>query len=129
MRTMKAFAARLTLAGACALMAAAAGAETTERIDGVWEGPWYRGMTSGKARFEIQSGGGSVKLTNSESFGEDPRPLSRLAFDGNTFRFEVQGGGGPLSASLKLNEKGDQMKGMGKYEGFGVRFELTRVPQ
>lgn len=129
MRTMKGFAARLALAGASALIAAAAVAEGTAAIDGVWVGPWYRGMTSGKARFEIKSGAGSVKLTNSETFGEEPHPLSKIAFDGQTFRFEVQGGGGPLGASLKLNDKGDQMKGMGKYEGFGVRFELTRVPE
>jgi hypothetical protein len=129
MQTMKGLVARLALAGACGLMATMVLAEDTAAIDGVWEGPWYRGMTSGKARFEIASGAGSVKLTNSETFGEEARPLSKLAFDGKTFRFEVQGGGGALGASLKLNDKGDQMKGMGKYEGFGVRFELTRLPQ
>ena len=30
-------------------------------------------------------------------------------------------------ATVKLNDRGDQMKGMGKYEGFGVRFELARA--
>jgi hypothetical protein len=111
----------------CALAPLRAGAQGTAAIDGTWEGPWYRGMSSGKATFEIKDGVGSVKLTNSETFGEEPRPLSKLDFDGKTFRFEVHAGGGPLGASLKLNEKGDQMKGMGKYEGFGVRFELTRA--
>jgi hypothetical protein len=32
-----------------------------------------------------------------------------------------------LTLELKLNAKGDQMKGMGKYEGFGVRMELQRT--
>lgn len=129
MRTIKAFAARLALAGVCALVATAALAAGTAPIDGVWEGPWYRGMSSGKARFEIKAGGGSMTLTNAETFGEGPRPLSKVEFDGKTFRFESQGGTGPLGASLKLNDKGDQMKGMGKFEGFGVRFELTRLPE
>jgi hypothetical protein len=129
MRTIKDFVTSVALAGACALTATAAVAEGTGAIDGAWEGPWYRGMSSGKARFEIRSGAGSVMLTNAETFGQEPRPLSKVEFDGKTLRFEVQGGGGPLGASLKLNDNGDQMKGMGKYEGFGVRFELARVPQ
>jgi hypothetical protein len=129
MRTIKGYVARLALAGVCALTATVALAEGTAAIDGVWEGPWYRGMSSGKARFEVGGGAGSVKLTNSETFGDAPRLLSKVEFDGKTFRFEVQGGGGLLAASLKLNDKGDQMKGMGKYEGFGVRFELARVPE
>ena len=126
MRTIGRFAVGLALAGACALGAAGAIAGDTAAIDGKWEGPWYRGMSSGKATFQIKDGGGSVKLTNSETFGDEPRALSKVEFDGKVFRFEVATGGGPLTAGLKLNDRGDQMKGMGKYEGFGVRFELTR---
>jgi hypothetical protein len=117
---------RLLLASACALLPMIAGAQGTAAIDGTWEGPWYRGMSSGKATFEIKDGGGTLKLTNADTFGDQPRPLSKVDFDGQTFRFEVRGGS-PLAASLKLNEKGDQMKGMGKFEGFGVRFELGRA--
>jgi hypothetical protein len=127
MRACGRFAASLVLAGACALGTARAMAADTAAIDGKWEGPWYRGMSSGRATFEIKDGAGSVQLTNSETFGDQPRALSKLEFDGKVFRFEVPGSGGPLNASLKLNDKGDQMKGMGKYEGFGVRFELTRA--
>jgi hypothetical protein len=101
--------------------------DNTGAIDGTWEGPWYRGMSSGRATFQIRDGGGSVQLTNAESFGEEPKPLSAVAFDGSAFKFRADGGGGPMTATLKLNERGDQMKGMGKYEGFGVRFELSRV--
>jgi hypothetical protein len=127
MRAIGRFAASLALAGACAAGIAGALAGDTAAIDGKWEGPWYRGMSSGRATFEIKDGAGSVKLTNSETFGDEPRALSKVEFDGKVFRFEVPGGTGPLNASLKLNDKGDQMKGMGKYEGFGVRFELTRA--
>ena len=96
-------------------------------IDGTWEGPWYRGMSSGRATFQIKDGAGTLQLTNGESFGEQARALTKVSFDDKAFRFQVDGGGGPLTAALKLNDRGDQMKGMGKYEGFGVRFELTRV--
>jgi len=99
----------------------------TAAIDGTWEGPWYRGMSSGRATFQIKDGGGSLQLTNGESFGDEARSLTKVAFDGKSFRFQANGGGGPLTAALTLNDKGDQMKGMGKYQGFGVRFELTRV--
>jgi len=102
-------------------------ADDTAAIDGTWEGPWYRGMSSGRAMFRIQGGGGSLQLTNGESFGDEPRPLSKVSFDGRSLRFQVDAVSGPLTATLKLDERGDQMKGMGKYQGFGVRFELTRV--
>jgi hypothetical protein len=115
------------LALAIAAVAGRAHAADTAAIDGTWEGPWYRGMSSGRATFHIRDGGGSMQLTNAESFGEGAKPLSAVAFDGAAFKFLADGGGGPMAATLKLNEKGDQMKGMGKYEGFGVRFELTRV--
>jgi hypothetical protein len=129
MRGIGRFAGSLLLASACVFDASSAIADDTATIDGRWEGPWYRGMSSGKATFTIKDGAGSVKLTNSESFGDEPRALSKVEFDGTVFRFEVPGGVGPLHASLKHNDKGDQMKGMGKFEGFGVRFELTRLPE
>lgn len=102
-------------------------AEQAGALDGVWEGPWYRGMSSGKARFEIRGDTGSIQLSNGESFGEAPRALSKMNVAGKSFSFEARGGGGPMKATLTLDDKGDQMKGMGKYEGFGVRFELERV--
>jgi hypothetical protein len=114
----------LVLSGATASRAQVA---DTGVIEGIWEGPWYRGMSSGKASFHIRDRGGTVQLTNAESFGDEPKPLSAVTFDGKAFKFRADGGGGPMTATLKLNDNGDQMKGMGKYEGFGVRFELSRV--
>jgi hypothetical protein len=118
------------MVAAAAALAVALGmpavAADTSPVAGRWEGPWYRGMTSGMAVFEIAEGGGTIQLTNSETFGDDARPLKKVEFDGKTLRFEADGGVGALTAALKLNERGDQMKGMGKYEGFPVRFELVR---
>jgi len=122
---------RRTFMVVCAALLAAPGAfaqsTSTQAIDGVWEGPWYRGMSSGKARFEIRDGAGTMELTNAETFGEGSHPLQKLAFDGKVLSFEAPGGGGPMTARLQLNEAGDRMKGMGKHEGFGVRFELARA--
>lgn len=121
---------RIALAAFAVILAGAiagrAGADTAA-VDGRWEGPWYRGMSSGKAVFEIRGNSGTILLTNAETFGDDARPLKQVEFDGKTFRFVADGGTGPLNAALKLNERGDQMKGMGKYEGFPVRFELSRT--
>jgi hypothetical protein len=117
---------RTALAALAAILTGAAAAADTAGVDGRWEGPWYRGMTSGKAVFEIRGATGTIQLTNSETFGDDARELKQVEFDGKTLRFVVDGGRGPLNAALKLNERGDQMKGMGKYEGFPVRFELSR---
>jgi hypothetical protein len=114
----------VTLTAALGLPAIAA---DTSSVNGTWEGPWYRGMTSGKAVFLIQDGGGTIQLTNSETFGDDARPLKKVEFDGKTVRFEADGGAGPMTAAIRLNERGDQMKGMGKYEGFPVRFEIMRT--
>ncbi|HZP86779.1 MAG TPA: hypothetical protein VFB54_08150 [Burkholderiales bacterium] len=121
---------RLHVLALVALLIAGIGrayAQDWSKLEGGWEGPWYRGMSSGKAHLEIANGAGTLQLSNAESFGDEPHPLSKIQFDGKALSFEARGGGGPMAATLKLNEKGDQMKGMGKYEGFGVRFELQRV--
>jgi hypothetical protein len=122
-------AAAFVLAASTVLLVVPAMAQSidTAAIDGTWEGPWYRGMSSGRATFQIKDGGGTMQLTNGEAFGDDAKPLTQVSFDGKSFGFRADGGGRPLTATLKLNDKGDQMKGMGKYQGFGVRFELTRV--
>lgn len=96
-------------------------------IEGTWEGPWYRGMTSGRATLTVRDGKGVLQLTNSETFGAAPRPAERLVVDGKAVSLRATGeGGAALSADLTVNASGDQMKGMGKYEGFGVRLELRR---
>jgi hypothetical protein len=93
--------AALVLAGPA--VAGQAQSADTSAIDGTWEGPWYRGMSSGRATFHIRDGGGSMQLTNAESFGEESKPLSAVAFDGAAFKFRADGGGGPMIATLKLN--------------------------
>jgi len=117
----------VTLVLTCALTHSGVQAADTQAIDGVWTGPWYRGMSSGKARFEIRAGGGTLELTNAERFGEGPHPLQKVSFDGTVFAFEAPGDDGPMQARLRLEPSGDWMKGMGRHGGFPVRFELERV--
>lgn len=98
-----------------------------EKLQGTWEGPWYIGMSSGKARVEIDAGGqGTIAFTNLENFGERPVALEKAAFDGKAFRFSAAGEGAQeFSASLQLRGDG-QLLGNGKYGGFGARLELQR---
>lgn len=109
-------------------IAALAQQADTHAIDGAWEGPWYRGMTSGRAKLEIKEGEGTIQLVGLDNFGNEPQPLKELGFDGKVISFRVKGeGGSTLSATLKLNEAGTDLKGMCKFEGFTVRVEVKRV--
>ena len=118
----------LLVAAPAAFLAVGAAAQGGKAIEGTWEGPWYRGMSSGVAKVQIAGDGGSLQLTNSETFGEEPRPLVKLMVRGDEVSLRADGSGGaPLTVELKLNAAGDKMKGMGKYEGFGVRLELQRT--
>ncbi|MEO8628770.1 MAG: hypothetical protein ABI612_11800 [Betaproteobacteria bacterium] len=103
-------------------------AETPADMRGTWEGPWYRGMTSGKARLLITAGGGTIRFTNLDNFGTEEHPLSEMALEGSNFSFRSEGDkGGALTANLKLSETADAMKGLGKFDGFPLRFEIKRV--
>lgn len=103
-------------------------AQEGQALDGTWVGPWYRGMSSGVATLRIDGAGGTLQLTNAETFGEEPRPLVKLVVKGDEISLRADGNGGaPLTVELKANAAGDQIKGMGKYEGFGVRMELRRT--
>ena len=94
---------------------------------GMWEGPWYRGMTSGKVKIDLRSKPGIIQFTNLDNFGTDARPADAVLENG-TLKLKCQGEqGGPLTASLKLNEAGNEAKGLGKFEGFPLRFEIKRT--
>jgi len=126
MRTIR----MLVVLAATAFPVADTVAQGGQAIDGTWEGPWYRGMSSGVAKLRIAGEAGTLQLTNAETFGAEPRPLAKLAVSGTEVSLRADGSGGaPLTVDLKLNEAGDKMKGMGKYEGFGVRLELQRSAQ
>jgi hypothetical protein len=104
-------------------------AETPAEMRGTWEGPWYRGMTSGKARLQITDAGGTIRFTNLDNFGTEEHPLSEIALEGSNFTFRSEGDkGGALNANLKLSETADALKGLGKFDGFPLRFEIKRVP-
>lgn len=118
----------LLVAAAVAFLAIGAAGQGSKTIDGTWEGPWYRGMSSGVAKLQVAGAAGTLQLTNAETFGEEARPLVKLQVSGDEVSLRADGNGGaPLTVELKLNGAGDKMKGMGKYEGFGVRLELQRT--
>lgn len=107
----------------------AALADQFDLLQGTWTGPWYIGMTSGLARMEIAAdGSGKIAFTNLENFGEEPVALAKTSFDGKTFRFAASGtGGAAFSAGMQFAAGGKQMRGNGKYGGFGARLELRRT--
>lgn len=97
-------------------------------LKGSWEGPWYRGMTSGKAALRISDEGATVQFTNLDKFGGEVHPLKTASIEEGVLKLRTEGeAGGALTASLKLNEAKSEMKGLGKFDGFPLRFELKKV--
>jgi hypothetical protein len=86
-------------------------------------------MTSGKVKIQVEGAGGTIQFTNLDNFGPAPHPLTNVAFDGKVLQFRTEGEkGGALTAALKLNDAGSELKGMGKFDGFPLRFEVKRLP-
>ena len=81
------------------------------------------------ATMEIAAdGSGTVAFTNLENFDEEPVALTKTSFDGKTFRFAASGTGGvEFSVGMQLGSGGKQLRGNGKYGGFGARLELRRA--
>ncbi len=104
-------------------------ADQLNSLQGTWKGPWYIGMTSGLATMEIAAdGSGMIAFTNLENFGEEPVALTKTSFDGKTFSFAASGTGGiEFSVGMQLGPGGKQLRGNGKYQGFGARLELRRA--
>jgi hypothetical protein len=116
--------------GTQAQQTAEGAAEGSGAVAGLWEGPWYRGMTSGKVQLQVEGGGGTIRFTNLDKFGDAAHLLTNTSMDGRAFQFRSEGeAGGPLTATLKLNEAGTEMKGLGRFDGFPLRFEVKRVPR
>jgi hypothetical protein len=104
-------------------------ADQLASLQGTWKGPWYIGMSSGLATMEIAAdGSGTIAFTNLENFGEDPVALTKSSFDGKTFRFAASGTSGvAMSFGMQPESGGKQLRGNGKYGGFGARLELRRA--
>ena len=104
-------------------------ADQLATLQGTWKGPWYIGMSSGLATMQIAAdGSGTIAFTNLENFGEDPVALTKPSFDGKTFRFAASGTGGvAISFGMQPESAGKQLRGNGKYGGFGARLELRRA--
>jgi hypothetical protein len=111
----------------CAV-AQAADAPTAE-IQGVWRGPWYRGMTSGIMTLEISSAGNTVTFSNLDNFGEATVALRNAALDEKGLSFRAVGSSPQeLEATLTLSKDGAKLRGFGKYEGFKLRMEIEKQP-
>ena len=100
-------------------------AQEHAKMTGIWQGTWYRGMTSGLVTLELGSAGaGTIRFTNLETFGEDAVELKNVEIDGKTLTFRAEGkNGAEFKASVTVTADGSRMRGNGRYEGFGVRFE------
>ena len=117
----------MTLAALVAIAAHCPAVAQDAAMTGVWEGPWYRGMTSGKVKMDLRQTSGTIQFTNLDGFGTEVRPLE-ASLDSGAVKLRAEGEkGGPLTANLKLNEAGTEMKGLGKFDGFPLRFEMKRA--
>jgi len=97
-------------------------------LDGVWQGVWYRGMTSGKLRLEMNQGSGTIQFFGLDRFGAAAQPLRDARLTDRVLSFEVLGTAGtPLTATLAVAPSATEMKGSGSYEGLALRFELRRI--
>jgi hypothetical protein len=97
-------------------------------FSGDWQGPWYRGMTSGTMMLQIEAdGSGMVEFRNLDNFGEEVVPLSRVNKSNVSFGFSASGDGpGVFVATTKLISGGKVLEGKGEYEGFPIKFKLKR---
>ena len=97
-------------------------------IKGSWQGPWYRGMSSGIMTLRIAPDGHSnVTFSNLESFGEASVELRHTTFDGKTIGFRAPGASAlEFDAALNLSSDGAKLRGFAKYEGFKFRVELEK---
>lgn len=124
----------VAVAASCLLLAAplpaAAESDAATDVRGTWTGPWYLGMTSGVATLILEGEPaleGTLQLTNNERFGVAPRLLSDARFEDGQLRFKVTGDDGQrLTAQLPLTGEGSRLKGLAKYSGYNIKFELNR---
>lgn len=112
---------------ACALAAPLQGADLSA-LAGTWQGPWYRGMTSGQMTLEVAADGtGKVSFTNLETFGDAPASVHKTEFSGQSIRFSANGASGSeFAARGSLMQDNHGLRGTARYEGFPVRFDLRR---
>ena len=97
-------------------------------FSGSWEGPWYRGMTSGKMVLQIEAdGSGVVEFKNLDNFGNETVELSNVKMSMESYRFSASGEGpGVFVATTELVSEGRLLEGKGEYEGFPIKFKLQR---
>jgi hypothetical protein len=111
------------------LSAGVAADEGTASFQGRWQGPWYIGMSSGKALLVLgPEGQGTLAITQLEGFGNAPVSLSRVETEGNALLFSAAGENGTeFKLKALLSSDGRKLTGNGKYGGFGARVEFQRA--
>jgi len=95
---------------------------------GTWKGPWYLGMSSGPAELVVTGDGGTLLLTNHETFGSAPVPLSEVSDKEGLLSFRARGADGRwLEARLPLDASRQTLKGAASHAGYKLRLELKRT--
>lgn len=117
------------MVAALVLNAGVAAGEGTASFQGRWQGPWYIGMSSGKALLELgPDGQGTIAMTQLEGFGNAPVSISQVETEGKTLRFSAAGENGTeFKLKALLSNDGRKLTGNGKYGGFGARVEFRRL--
>ena len=118
----------LTIALLLAYWFAGALSASADDVSGTWQGPWYRGMTSGTMTLEVDAAGaGTAQFTNLDNFGEKVVSLSRVDISDSELSFSAAGeGAGVFVATSRVTNDGQVLKGKALYEGFPIKFKLKR---
>lgn len=104
-------------------------------FEGEWRGPWYLGMSSGIATLtltrEKDGWSGILRMSNNERFGAMPMTLRSATYQDSLFVFRVVGeDGNVLEARLPApTTNGGMLKGPGRYGGYKLGLELSKVQQ
>ena len=98
-------------------------------LNGVWNGVWHIGMSSGKAVLRIEpSGDATIRFTNLEGFDDSDTALKKLVVDDQTISFAAPSQGSvEFTIKLSIKPDGESMEGGGKYSGAGAKLVFRRA--
>ena len=98
-------------------------------LNGVWNGVWHIGMSSGKAVLRIEpSGDATIRFTNLEGFDDSENALKKLVVDDQTISFAAPSQDSvEFTIKLSIKPDGESMEGGGKYAGAGAKLVFRRA--